>query len=255
MKPFCAIYSTFLQRAYDQVVHDCAIQSLPVRFPIDRAGFVGADGSTHAGSFDVAYLSCIPNMVVMAAGDEADLKHMVRTAAEYDEGPMAFRYPRGEGVGVDMPERGEILQIGKGRIMREGSKVAIVSLGARLKEALLAAEDLETYGLSATVADARFAKPIDDELIENLARNHELIITVEEGSIGGFGSHVAQLLSSRGHLDGSVRFRSMFMPDRFFEQASPERLYELAGLDAASIVKTVFAALGRDQVGVPNIRA
>ncbi|WP_026317091.1 1-deoxy-D-xylulose-5-phosphate synthase [Ahrensia kielensis] len=255
MKPFCAIYSTFLQRAYDQVVHDCAIQSLPVRFPIDRAGFVGADGSTHAGSFDVAYLSCIPNMVVMAAGDEADLKHMVRTAAEYDEGPMAFRYPRGEGVGVDMPERGEILQIGKGRIMREGSKVAIVSLGARLKEALLAAEDLETYGLSTTVADARFAKPIDDELIENLARNHELIITVEEGSIGGFGSHVAQLLSSRGHLDGSVRFRSMFMPDRFFEQASPERLYELAGLDAASIVKTVFAALGRDQVGVPNIRA
>ncbi|MEM5502315.1 1-deoxy-D-xylulose-5-phosphate synthase [Ahrensia kielensis] len=255
MKPFCAIYSTFLQRAYDQVVHDCAIQSLPVRFPIDRAGFVGADGSTHAGSFDVAYLSCIPNMVVMAAGDEADLKHMVRTAAEYDEGPMAFRYPRGEGVGVDMPERGEILQIGKGRIMRQGSKVAIVSLGARLKEALLAAEDLETYGLSATVADARFAKPIDDELIENLARNHELIITVEEGSIGGFGSHVAQLLSSRGHLDGSVRFRSMFMPDRFFEQASPERLYELAGLDAASIVKTVFAALGRDQVGVPNIRA
>jgi 1-deoxy-D-xylulose-5-phosphate synthase len=255
MKPFCAIYSTFLQRAYDQVVHDCAIQNLPVRFPIDRAGFVGADGSTHAGSFDVAYLSCIPNMVVMAAGDEAELKHMVRTAAEYDEGPMAFRYPRGEGVGVDMPDRGEVLQIGKGRIMREGSKVAIVSLGARLKEALLAAEDLETYGLSTTVADARFAKPIDEDLIENLARNHELIITVEEGSIGGFGSHVAQLLSSRGHLDGSVRFRSMFMPDRFFEQASPERLYELAGLDAANIVKTVFAALGRDKVDVPNIRA
>jgi 1-deoxy-D-xylulose-5-phosphate synthase len=255
MKPFCAIYSTFLQRAYDQVVHDCAIQNLPVRFPIDRAGFVGADGSTHAGSFDVAYLSCIPNMVVMAAGDEAELKHMVRTAAEYDEGPMAFRYPRGEGVGVDMPDRGEVLQIGKGRIMREGSKVAIVSLGARLKEALLAAEDLETYGLSTTVADARFAKPIDEELIENLARNHELIITVEEGSIGGFGSHVAQLLSSRGYLDGSVRFRSMFMPDRFFEQASPERLYELAGLDAANIVKTVFAALGRDKVDVPNIRA
>lgn len=255
MKPFCAIYSTFLQRAYDQVVHDCAIQCLPVRFPIDRAGFVGADGSTHAGSFDVAYLSCIPNMIVMAAGDEAELKHMVRTAAEYDEGPMAFRYPRGEGVGVDMPDRGELLQIGKGRIVREGSKVAIVSLGARLKEALLAAEDLETYGLSTTVADARFAKPIDEELIENLARNHELIITVEEGSIGGFGSHVAQLLSSRGHLDGNVRFRSMFMPDRFFEQASPERLYELAGLDAANIVKTVFAALGRDKVGVPNIRA
>lgn len=255
MKPFCAIYSTFLQRAYDQVVHDCAIQNLPVRFPIDRAGFVGADGSTHAGSFDVAYLSCIPNMVVMAAGDEAELKHMVRTAAEYDEGPMAFRYPRGEGVGVDMPDRGEVLQIGKGRIMREGSKVAIVSLGARLKEALLAAEDLETYGLSTTVADARFAKPIDEDLIENLARNHELIITVEEGSIGGFGSHVAQLLSSRGHLDGSVRFRSMFMPDRFFEQASPERLYQLAGLDAANIVKTVFAALGRDKVDVPNIRA
>lgn len=255
MKPFCAIYSTFLQRAYDQVVHDCAIQSLPVRFPIDRAGFVGADGSTHAGSFDVAYLSCVPNMVVMAASDEAELKHMVRTAVDYDEGPLAFRYPRGEGVGVDMPERGEVLTIGKGRIVREGGKVAILSLGARLKEALLAAEQLDSFGLPTTVADARFAKPIDEALIEDLARNHELIITIEEGSIGGFGSHVAQYLASNGHLDGSTRFRSMFMPDRFLDQASPDRLYEMAALDAANIVKTVFAGLGRDAVEMPNIRA
>lgn len=255
MKPFCAIYSTFLQRAYDQVVHDCAIQNLPVRFPIDRAGFVGADGQTHAGSFDVAYLSCVPNMVVMAAADEAELKHMVRTAANYDQGPMAFRYPRGEGVGVDMPERGKILSIGKGRIVREGGKVAIISLGARLKEALLAAEELDSFGLPTTVADARFAKPIDEELIENLARNHELIITIEEGSIGGFGSHVAQLLTSRGHLDGATRLRTMFMPDRFVDQASPDRLYEMAQLDSASIIKTVFAGLGRDAIEMPNIRA
>ena len=255
MKPFCAIYSTFLQRAYDQVIHDCAIQNLAVRFPIDRAGFVGADGQTHAGSFDIAYLSCVPNMVVMAASDEAELKHMVRTAAEYDEGPMAFRYPRGEGVGVDMPERGEVLSIGKGRIVREGGKVAIISLGARLKEALLAAEELDSFGLPTTVADARFAKPLDEELIENLARNHELIITIEEGSIGGFGSHVAQYLTSRGHLDGATRLRCMFMPDRFEDQASPDRLYEMAQLDSASIVKTVFAGLGRDAVEMPNIRA
>ncbi len=255
LKPFCAIYSTFLQRAYDQVVHDCAIQKLPVRFPIDRAGFVGADGSTHAGSFDIAYLSCVPNMVVMAASDEAELKHMVRTAASHDEGPLAFRYPRGEGVGVDMPERGQVLPIGKGRIVREGGKVAIISLGARLKEALLAAEELESFGLPTTVADARFAKPLDEALIENLARNHELVITIEEGSIGGFGSHVSHLLSSRGYLDGATRLRTMFMPDRFLDQASPERMYEISQLDAAAIMKTVFAGLGRDTVELPNIRA
>ncbi len=255
LKPFCAIYSTFLQRAYDQVVHDCAIQNLPVRFPIDRAGFVGADGSTHAGSFDIAYLSCVPNMVVMAASDEAELKHMVRTAADYDEGPLAFRYPRGEGVGVDMPERGQVLPIGKGRIVREGGKVAIISLGTRLNEALLAAEELDSFGLPTTVADARFAKPLDEALIENLARNHELIITIEEGSIGGFGSHVSHLLSSRGHLDGATRLRTMFMPDRFLDQASPERMYEMSQLDAAAIVKTVFAGLGRDFVELPNILA
>ncbi|MEO1745177.1 MAG: 1-deoxy-D-xylulose-5-phosphate synthase [Pseudomonadota bacterium] len=257
MNPFCAIYSTFLQRAYDQVVHDVAIQNLPVRFPIDRAGFVGADGATHAGSFDIAYLGCLPNMVVMAAGDEADLKHMVRTAAEYNEGPIAFRYPRGEGVGVDMPERGEILEIGKGRVMREGGTVAIVALGGRLKEALLAAEKLDTYGLPATVIDARFAKPIDEELIGQAAREHELIVTVEEGSVGGFGSFVAQFLSSNGYLDNGLRFRSLFMPDRFMDQASPDKMYELAGLDAQSIVDTVFKALGRerDLAAVPDLRA
>ncbi|MEL6201181.1 MAG: 1-deoxy-D-xylulose-5-phosphate synthase, partial [Pseudomonadota bacterium] len=245
MKPFCAIYSTFLQRAYDQVVHDVCIQSLPVRFPIDRAGFVGADGATHAGSFDIAYLGCLPNMVVMAAGDEAELKHMVRTAADYSDGPIAFRYPRGEGIGVDMPERGEILQIGKARMMREGGNVAIISLGARLKEALLAAEKLDAFGLPATVVDARFAKPIDEEMIAQVARDHELVITVEEGSVGGFGSFVAHFLTSNGYLDGGLKFRSLFLPDRFVDQASPDRMYELAGLDAQGIVDTVFKAHGR----------
>ncbi|MEO0544998.1 MAG: 1-deoxy-D-xylulose-5-phosphate synthase [Pseudomonadota bacterium] len=257
MKPFCAIYSTFLQRAYDQVVHDVCIQNLPVRFPIDRAGFVGADGATHAGSFDIAYLGCLPNMVVMAAGDEAELKHMVRTAAEYDDGPIAFRYPRGEGVGVDMPERGELLQIGKARVMREGGNVAIVSLGARLKKALLAAEKLDAYGLPATVVDARFAKPIDEDIIAQVAKNHELVITVEEGSVGGFGSFVAHFLTSNGYLDGNLKFRSLFLPDRFEDQASPDRMYELAGLDAQGIVDAVFKALGREQTvaAVPDMRA
>ncbi|MEO0919430.1 MAG: 1-deoxy-D-xylulose-5-phosphate synthase [Pseudomonadota bacterium] len=257
MKPFCAIYSTFLQRAYDQVVHDVCIQSLPVRFPIDRAGFVGADGATHAGSFDIAYLGCLPNMVVMAAGDEAELKHMVRTAADYSDGPIAFRYPRGEGMGVDMPERGEILQIGKARMMREGGNVAIISLGARLKEALLAAEKLDAFGLPATVVDARFAKPIDEEMIAQVARDHELVITVEEGSVGGFGSFVAHFLTSNGYLDGGLKFRSLFLPDRFVDQASPDRMYELAGLDAQGIVDTVFKALGREQevATLPDIRA
>ncbi|MEL6817032.1 MAG: 1-deoxy-D-xylulose-5-phosphate synthase [Pseudomonadota bacterium] len=257
MKPFCAIYSTFLQRAYDQVVHDVCIQSLPVRFPIDRAGFVGADGATHAGSFDIAYLGCLPNMVVMAAGDEAELKHMVRTAADYSDGPIAFRYPRGEGMGVDMPERGEILQIGKARMMREGGNVAIISLGARLKEALLAAEKLDAFGLPATVVDARFAKPIDEEMIAQVACVHELVITVEEGSVGGFGSFVAHFLTSNGYLDGGLKFRSLFLPDRFVDQASPDRMYELAGLDAQGIVDTVFKALGREQevATLPDIRA
>lgn len=257
MKPFCAIYSTFLQRAYDQVVHDVCIQSLPVRFPIDRAGFVGADGATHAGSFDIAYLGCLPNMVVMAAGDEAELKHMVRTAADYSDGPIAFRYPRGEGMGVDMPERGEILQIGKARMMREGGNVAIISLGARLKEALLAAEKLDAFGLPATVVDARFAKPIDEEMIAQVACDHELVITVEEGSVGGFGSFVAHFLTSNGYLDGGLKFRSLFLPDRFVDQASPDRMYELAGLDAQGIVDTVFKALGREQevATLPDIRA
>jgi len=248
MKPFAAIYSTFLQRAYDQVVHDVAIQKLPVRFPIDRAGFVGADGQTHAGSFDIAYLGCLPGFVIMAAGDEAELKHMVRTASEYDEGPLAFRYPRGEGVGVEMPERGEVLEIGRGRIMREGGKVAILSLGGRLKHALLAAERLDGFGLPATVADARFAKPLDTGLIEQLARNHELLITVEEGSVGGFGSFVAQHLFNEGLLDNGLKYRSLFLPDRFMDQASPDRMYEMAGLDADGIVKAVFGALGREEI-------
>ncbi|MDP2734110.1 MAG: 1-deoxy-D-xylulose-5-phosphate synthase, partial [Hoeflea sp.] len=243
LKPFCAIYSTFLQRGYDQVVHDVAIQRLPVRFPIDRAGFVGADGATHAGSFDTTYLACLPGFVVMAAADEAELKHMVRTAASYDEGPISFRYPRGEGVGVDMPERGEILEIGKGRILREGTKVALLSFGTRLAECLVAAEDLDAAGLSTTVADARFAKPLDQDLIRQLARHHEVLITIEEGSVGGFGSHVLQFLASEGLLDGGLRVRPMVMPDIFMDHASPEAMYARAGLDRKGIVDTVFAAL------------
>lgn len=246
-KPFCAIYSTFLQRAYDQVVHDVAIQNLPVRFALDRAGLVGADGPTHAGSFDIAYLGCLPNMVVMAAADEAELVHMVATAAAYDDGPIAFRYPRGEGVGVDMPEKGVPLPIGKGRIVREGSRIAILSLGTRLSEAQRAAEDLEARGLSTTVADARFAKPLDEELILRLARDHEVLITVEEGSIGGFGSFVLQLLSDKGALDrGTLKVRSMILPDTYIDQDKPERMYAQAGLDAAGIVAKVFEALGQE---------
>ncbi|HZW46072.1 MAG TPA: 1-deoxy-D-xylulose-5-phosphate synthase, partial [Microvirga sp.] len=233
-KPFCAIYSTFLQRAYDQVVHDVSIQNLPVRFALDRAGLVGADGPTHAGSFDIAYLGCLPNMVVMAASDEAELVHMVATAAAYDDGPIAFRYPRGEGVGVDLPEQGVPLAIGKGRIVREGSRIAILSLGTRLAEALKAAEELEARGLSTTVADARFAKPLDEELILGLARDHEVLVTVEEGAIGGFGSFVLQLLSDRGALDrGTVKVRSMVLPDIYQDHDKPERMYAQAGLDAA----------------------
>ncbi|MEM7068830.1 MAG: 1-deoxy-D-xylulose-5-phosphate synthase [Pseudomonadota bacterium] len=246
LKPFTAIYSTFLQRAYDQVVHDISIQNLPVRFPIDRAGFVGADGPTHAGSFDTTYLATLPNFVVMAASDEAELKHMVRTAAAYDEGPLSFRYPRGEGVGVDMPERGEILEIGKGRIVREGTRIALLSFGTRLQECLYAAEELDTFGLSATVADARFAKPLDIDLINSLAQNHEVLITVEEGAIGGFGSHVAQHLASVGALDtGHLKFRSLFMPDTYVDQASPNDMNSFAGLNREGIVKKVFEALGK----------
>ena len=246
LKPFCAIYSTFLQRAYDQVVHDVAIQRLPVRFPIDRAGFVGADGPTHAGSFDVAFLATLPGFVVMAAADEAELKHMVRTAAQYDDGPIAFRYPRGEGVGVELPERGMMLEIGKGRIVREGSKIALLSLGTRLADCLKAAEDLNSYGLSTTVADARFAKPLDHDLIMRLAREHAVLVTVEEGAIGGFGSHVAQFLAENGLLDNGLKFRSLFMPDLFVEQAAPGVMIVNAGLDAKGILVKVFAALGME---------
>ena len=244
-RPFAAIYSTFLQRAYDQVVHDVAIQKLPVRFPIDRAGFVGADGPTHCGAFDVAYLGSLPGFVVMAAGDEAELKHMVRTAAAYDEGPIAFRYPRGNGVGVDMPERGTVLEIGKGRILREGSKVALLSFGTRLADCLAAAEELDAAGLSTTVADARFAKPLDTDLVERLARNHEVLITVEEGSVGGFASHVLQHLAHAGLLENGLKIRPLVLPDAFVDHAKPEKMYADAGLDSAGIVRTVFSALGQ----------
>jgi 1-deoxy-D-xylulose-5-phosphate synthase len=253
-KPFCAIYSTFLQRAYDQVVHDVAIQKLPVRFALDRAGLVGADGPTHAGAFDVAYLGCLPDMVVMAAADEAELVHMVATAAAYDDGPIAFRYPRGEGVGVEMPEQGVPLPIGKGRVLREGDRVAILSLGTRLAEALTAAEELQARGLSTTVADARFAKPLDEELVLRLAREHEVLITVEEGSVGGFGAYVLHLLAERGVLDGGLKIRPMVLPDRFLDHDTPERMYAAAGLDAAAIVAKAFEALGRDAAAL-KVRA
>jgi 1-deoxy-D-xylulose-5-phosphate synthase len=244
-KPFAAIYSTFLQRAYDQVVHDVAIQKLPVRFPIDRAGFVGADGPTHCGAFDTTYLASLPGFVVMAASDEAELRHMVRTAADYDEGPISFRYPRGNGVGVDLPERGSPLEIGKGRIVREGGKVALLSFGTRLADCLLAAEELGAAGLSTTVADARFAKPLDTDLVRRLARSHEILVTVEEGSIGGFAAHVLHFLAHEGLLESGLKVRPLVLPDAFVEHAKPERMYADAGLDAAGIVSTVFAALGR----------
>ncbi|CEJ86686.1 1-deoxy-D-xylulose 5-phosphate synthase; flavoprotein [Hyphomicrobium sp. GJ21] len=247
MKPFAAIYSTFLQRGYDQVVHDVAIQSLPVRFAIDRAGFVGADGATHAGSFDLAYLGCLPNFVIMAAADEAELKHMVATAASIDDRPSAFRYPRGEGTGVQMPEVGEVLPIGKGRILREGSTVALLSLGTRLGEALKAADQLAALGLSTTVADARFMKPLDTDLIRQLAQNHEVLVTIEEGSIGGFGSHVLQYLSDNGLLDHGLKVRSKVMPDCFVDQDKPEVMCQKAGLSASGIVETVRSALQLDK--------
>ena len=249
-RPFCAIYSTFLQRAYDQVVHDVAIQNLPVRFGIDRAGLVGADGSTHAGSFDVTYLATLPNMVVMAAADEAELVHMVHTAACHDSGPIAVRYPRGEGVGVPLPETPERLEIGKGRIVREGKKVAILSLGTRLAEALKAADELDSRGLSTTVADLRFAKPLDDALIRRLCATHEVVITIEEGAIGGLGAQVLTLASDEGLLDTGLKIRTMRLPDTFQEHDSPAKQYAEAGLDAAGIVKTVLTALRHNSVEV-----
>ena len=251
MKPFAAIYSTFLQRGYDQVVHDVAIQRLPVRFAIDRAGLVGADGATHAGSFDVAYLGCLPDFVLMAAADEAELVHMVATCAAIDDRPSAVRYPRGEGAGVELPARGQPLEIGKGRILREGTAVAILSYGARLQECLAAAEELAGYGLSATVADARFAKPLDTGLVERLARAHEVLITIEEGSVGGFGSFVLQHLALAGMLDAGLRVRPMVLPDRFIDHDSPEKQYADAGLNAAGIVKTALSALGRSASEAP----
>ena len=244
MKPFCAIYSTFLQRGYDQIVHDVALQNLPVRFAIDRAGLVGADGATHAGAFDIAYLACLPNMVVMAAADEAELVHMVATATSYDAGPIAFRYPRGEGVGIDMPERGEVLEIGKGRIVTKGKGVAILSFGTRLSEVEKAADALSARGITPTIADARFAKPLDRDLILSLAADHEALITIEEGAVGGFGSHVSQLLAEAGVFDDGLTFRAMTFPDIYIDQSSPADMYAQAALNAEHIEAKVLDALG-----------
>ncbi|MBU0668646.1 MAG: 1-deoxy-D-xylulose-5-phosphate synthase [Alphaproteobacteria bacterium] len=255
MRPFAAIYSTFLQRAYDQVVHDVAIQNLPVRFAIDRAGLVGADGATHAGSFDVTYLSTLPNFVVMAAADEAELAHMTYTAAEYDDGPIAFRYPRGNGVGVAIPETLEKLAIGKGRIVREGSKVAILSLGARLGEARKAADQLDARGLSTTVADMRFAKPLDTDLIDRLMRSHDVVVTIEEGAVGGLGAHVLTHASDTGLTDNGLRIRTMRLPDVFQDQDDPAKQYDEAGLNAPHIVEKVLSALQHNSTGVEEARA
>jgi len=249
MKPFCAIYSTFLQRGYDQIVHDVAIQGLPVRFAIDRAGLVGADGATHAGSFDIGFMTNLPGMVVMAAADEAELKHMTVTAAAYEDGPIAFRYPRGEGVGVELPEQGEVLEIGKGRMIQDGSRVALLSFGTRLEEVHKAAEALAAKGITPTIADARFAKPLDRELILSLASSHEAIITIEEGAVGGFGSHVAQMLADKGVFDHGLKFRSMVLPDEFIHQATPAEMYDQAGLNAAQIEAKVLDVLDIAQIG------
>ncbi|MCE8517660.1 1-deoxy-D-xylulose-5-phosphate synthase [Ruegeria pomeroyi] len=249
LKPFCAMYSTFLQRGYDQVVHDVAIQRLPVRFAIDRAGLVGADGATHAGSFDIAYLANLPGMVVMAAADEAELVHMVATAAAHDDGPIAFRYPRGEGVGVEMPEQGKVLEIGKGRMIRKGARVALLSFGTRLAEVQKAAEALAAKGITPTIADARFAKPLDRDLILQLAADHEALITIEEGAVGGFGSHVAQLLADEGVFDHGLKFRSMVLPDTFIDQSSPEDMYAIAGMNAPQIEAKVLEVLGVAKIG------
>jgi len=248
LKPFCTMYSTFLQRGYDQVVHDVALQRLPVRFAIDRAGLVGADGATHAGAFDVAYLANLPGFVVMAAADEAELVHMVATAAAHDDGPIAFRFPRGEGIGVEMPERGQPLEIGKGRMIREGGRVALLSFGTRLAEVLKACEGLGARGIKPTVVDARFAKPLDRELILQLAAHHEALITIEEGAIGGFGSHVAQLLADEGVFDHGLKYRSIVLPDTFIDQASPADMYAVAGMNAADIEARVLQVLGVAQI-------
>ncbi|MFW5633585.1 MAG: 1-deoxy-D-xylulose-5-phosphate synthase, partial [Erythrobacter sp.] len=259
MRPFAAIYSTFLQRAYDQVVHDVAIQNLPVRFAIDRAGLVGADGSTHAGSFDITYLATLPNFVVMAAADEAELVHMTYTAAEHDAGPIAFRYPRGNGVGVPLPETPQKLEIGKGRIVRgdanKPAKVAILSLGARLEEAKKAADTLEAKGLSTTIADMRFAKPLDEDLIARLMRSHEVVVTIEEGAIGGLGAHVLTFASDEGLTDTGLKIRTMRLPDTFIDQDSPDRQYDIARLNAPHIVETVLKALKHNSAGVEEARA
>jgi 1-deoxy-D-xylulose-5-phosphate synthase len=255
LRPFCAIYSTFLQRAYDQVVHDVAIQNLPVRFAIDRAGLVGADGATHAGSFDVTYLATLPNFVVMAAADEAELVHMTHTAAQYDTGPIALRYPRGNGTGVALPETPQLLEIGKGRIVREGKTVAILSLGTRLEEALKAAEILEAKGLSTTVADLRFAKPLDVDLIRKLLTTHEVAVTIEENSVGGFGAHVLTMASDEGLIDGGLKLRTLRLPDVYQDQDKPEVQYAEAGLDATALVDTVLKALRHNSGGVAEARA
>ena len=244
LKPICAIYSTFLQRGYDQIVHDVAIQRLPVRFAIDRAGLVGADGATHAGSFDTAFLANLPGFVVMAAADESELRHMVATASEYDDGPIAFRFPRGEGVGVELPEKGTPLPIGKGRMIQDGQGVALLNFGARLAECEKAAELLAAKGIKPTVADARFAKPLDRDLILKLAENHDALITVEEGAIGGFASHVSHLLAEEGVFDQGLKFRSMVLPDIFIDQASPKDMYAAAAMNAEDIASKVLATLG-----------
>ena len=251
LKPFCAIYSTFLQRAYDQIMHDVALQSLPVRFAMDRAGLVGADGATHAGSFDIAYLGCLPNMVLMAAADEVELMHMVATAAAIDDRPSAFRYPRGEGFGLELPKRGSVLELGKGRVLREGNAIAILSYGARLQECLKAADELATHGLSCTVADARFAKPLDAALVERLAREHEVLITIEEGSMLGFGGIVMHHLATRGLLDHGLKIRPMCLPDTFIDHDAPRKQYDQAGLNAPQIVATALSALGKPQMQLP----
>jgi 1-deoxy-D-xylulose-5-phosphate synthase len=252
MKPFCAIYSTFLQRGYDQVVHDVALQGLPVRFGMDRAGLVGADGATHAGSFDIAYLGCLPGFTLMAAADEIELAHMVATMATIDDGPSGVRYPRGEGLGVEtLPARGTVLPIGRGRVLREGTKVAILSYGARLPECLKAADELASYGLSTTVADARFAKPLDTALVERLAREHEVLITIEEGSMLGFGGIVMHHLATHGLLDRGLKLRPMTLPDAWIDHEAPRKQYDLAGLNAPQIVRTALAALGKEALAVP----
>ncbi len=252
IKPYAAIYSTFLQRAYDQVVHDVALQSLPVRFAIDRAGLVGADGPTHAGSFDITYLSTLPNFVVMAASDESELVKMINTSVNINDRPSAFRYPRGNGIGIELPSIKEILEIGKGRIIKEGNKVALINFGTRLQQCKKASDVLLKKGIDCTIIDARFAKPLDEKLIMEVASNHEVLITIEEGSIGGFGSHIMQFLSDRGVFDRGLKFRSMILPDIFIDQDTPEKMYETAGLDSSSIANKVEETLNSNIILAKN---